>query len=114
MNTITTHVLDTSSGRPAAGIPISLERENAPGEFVPVAQGIANDDGRVKDLLPPGDDLASGTYRMTFDTAMYFQSTLQEGFYPVVHVQFTVRSTDQHYHIPLLLSPYGYSTYRGS
>lgn len=114
MNTITTHVLDTAKGRPAPGLPIALERETEPGTFAPVAQGVTDDDGRVRDLLPKGEGLGPGTYRMTFDTAAYFRATMQEGFYPVVHVQFQVRSTDQHYHIPLLLSPFGYSTYRGS
>ena len=114
MNTITTHVLDTSNGRPAAGMPVSLERESAPGTFSAVASGVTNDDGRVRDLLPPGEHLSPGVYRMVFDTAAYFQASRLEGFYPVVWVQFSVRTTAQHYHIPLLLSPFGYSTYRGS
>jgi 5-hydroxyisourate hydrolase len=114
MNTISTHILDTARGVPAAGVPLKLERELSPGTFGPVAEGVTNADGRVKDLLPAGQGLAPGVYRMSFDTAAYFKQTLQEGFYPLVQVQFTVRTSDQHYHVPLLLSPYGFSTYRGS
>ncbi|MDB5096592.1 MAG: transthyretin family protein [Cyanobacteria bacterium RYN_339] len=114
MNTISTHILDTARGVPAAGVPLKLEREAADGSFGPFAQGVTDADGRVKDLLPKGEGLAAGVYRMSFDTSAYFALTQQEGFYPLVQVQFTVRTSDQHYHVPLLLSPFGFSTYRGS
>lgn len=114
MNTITTHVLDTARGLPAPGLPITLEQQLPDGAYRPVASGTTNADGRVKDLLPAGEDFGPGTYRMTFDTETYFQATHQEGFYPTVQVVFAIRGEGQHYHIPLLLSPYGYSTYRGS
>lgn len=103
MSTISTHVLDTAAGRPAAGVPIRLE--TAAGELL--GSGVTDADGRVRGLV---DALAPGTYRMVFDTAAYDP----DGFYPEVAVLFTVRAADEHYHVPLLLSPYGYSTYRGS
>ena len=109
---LTTHVLDTARGCPAAGVPLRCERDDN-GVFVTVAEGITNDDGRVADLLPEGG-LTRGVWRMTFDTARYFASTGVQGFYPVVHVIFEVTAPDQHHHVPLLLSPFGYSTYRGS
>ncbi|MCO4743358.1 MAG: hydroxyisourate hydrolase [Proteobacteria bacterium] len=105
---ITTHVLDTATGRPAAGCPITLSR----GDEV-LASGITNADGRIADLLAPGT-LTPGLYCMTFDTAAYFAASGTAAFYPVVPVHFEITATDEHYHVPLLLSPYGYSTYRGS
>ena len=112
MSPITTHVLDTSLGKPASGVPISLERE-IKGQWKPLGQGITNSDGRLADILPEGP-LEAGTYRMTFDTGAYFHARKTETFYPVVKVEFEIRDPSKHYHIPLLLSPYGYSTYRGS
>jgi len=109
---MTTHVLDTSTGRPAAGVPVTLERQ-ASGGWQSTGQGVTNQDGRVTDLLS-GSNLAPGTYRLTFDTATYFKTKNQPAFYPQVQVMFTVGDAGQHYHVPLLLSPYGYSTYRGS
>jgi 5-hydroxyisourate hydrolase len=108
---ITTHVLDTSLGKPAAGLKITLERRTADWGFL--AKGETNSDGRIPDLLA-GKELAAGVYRMTFDTAGYFQACQLKGFYPYVQVVFEISELNQHYHIPLLLSPYGYSTYRGS
>lgn len=103
MNTVTTHVLDTAQGRPGAGIGVRLERSD--GHVV--ATGTTDADGRVSDLGPP--DLPAGTYRLAFDTGGYFGA---EAFFPQVSVTFVV--TDGHYHVPLLLSPFAYSTYRGS
>ena len=112
MSPITTHVLDTALGRPAVGVPVVLER--AEGDtFSRLADGVTNDDGRVTDLLAAGA-LAAGDYLLHFDTAAYFTATGRESFYPAVTVLFTVTDPDQHHHVPLLLSPYGYSTYRGS
>lgn len=105
---ITTHVLDTARGRPAAGIAVTLSRETDSGWTV-VAEGTTDDDGRVSDLLAPGA-LEAGTFRIAFDVASY----LPESFYPEVSITFRVGAPDEHYHVPLLLSPYGYSTYRGS
>ena len=109
MSAITTHVLDTAQGRPAGGVPVVLEFQGAKGGWKVLGKGRTDADGRLKDLLPPGAPLEAGTYRLTFDT-----SACMQGFYPQVAVTFTVRDPSQHYHVPLLLSPYGYTTYRGS
>jgi 5-hydroxyisourate hydrolase len=103
---ITTHVLDTARGQPAAGVAIVLER--ADGERV--GAGATDADGRLKDL----GSVEPGHYRLTFDTGGYFAAGGQDGFYPEVVVNFTVAQGEDHYHVPLLLNPYGYSTYRGS
>jgi 5-hydroxyisourate hydrolase len=112
MSPITSHVLDTARGRPAAGIPVLLDVERD-GAWQRIGSGVTNADGRVKDLLAVGA-LESGRYRVTFDTAGYFTTSGVTGFYPYVEVVFQIDTPDQHYHIPLLLSPFGYSTYRGS
>lgn len=99
---ISTHVLDTAKGRPAEGIGITLEND---GDVI--ARGVTNADGRLKLIDDPP---AAGTYRITFDTGAYDS----DGFFPRVVIEFVVRGEAQHYHVPLLLSPFGYSTYRGS
>ncbi|MCW2832531.1 MAG: uraH [Nocardioides sp.] len=106
MATLSTHVLDTSLGRPAAGVSLRLE-----GDGGQLAEAVTDADGRVSDL--GGGTLAPGTYRLRFDTAGYFAQRGVEGFYPEVLVAFTIQA-DGHVHVPLLLSPFGYSTYRGS
>jgi 5-hydroxyisourate hydrolase len=103
---ITTHVLDTARGRPAAGVAIVLERSD--GERV--GAGVTDPDGRLGDL----GSVEPGHYRLTFDTGGYFAAGGQDGFYPEVVVSFEVARGEDHYHVPLLLNPYGYSTYRGS
>ena len=105
MSGITTHVLDTSRGRPAAGVPVVLERA-VDSRWEPVGRGTTDADGRVGDLLSARPE--DGRYRLTFDTGAYSR------FYPEVSVTFVVEDGDEHYHVPLLLSPFGYSTYRGS
>jgi 5-hydroxyisourate hydrolase len=110
---ITTHVLDTALGRPAAGVAVSLEIEVSDGQWKELGQGKTDADGRISQLLA-ADDFAAGTYRLTFDTKSYFLARNVPDFYPRVTIVFTVRDAKEHYHIPLLLSPYGYSTYRGS
>lgn len=114
MSGVSTHVLDTALGRPATGVPVALEVEERQGNWRLLGTGNTNADGRVAQLLPAGAKLAEGNYRLTFDTATYFQSRNALAFYPQVVVTFTVRDPAQHYHVPLLLSPYAYSTYRGS
>lgn len=109
---ITTHVLDTSLGKPGQGISIRLMMPHGD-NWKTLAQGITDNDGRIGDLLPPGKLLAPGPYKMVFDTGAYFAATGQRTFYPWVEIQFTVFD-DSHYHVPLLLNPFGYSTYRGS
>jgi 5-hydroxyisourate hydrolase len=111
MSTVTTHVLDTALGRPAAGVPVRLERV-ADGGPSPVAEGLTDGDGRVRELGPDG--LAPGTYRVVFGTGAYFARSGRAAFYPEVTVTFLVDETAGHYHVPLVLSPYAYSTYRGS
>lgn len=112
MSPITTHVLDTSLGRPAAGVEVKLARWEA-GQWQLMGQGVTNNDGRITDLLPEGS-LQTGTYRITFETAAYFAQQNISGFYPFVPIIFEITAADEHYHVPLLLNPYGYSTYRGS
>ncbi|HMO50186.1 MAG TPA: hydroxyisourate hydrolase [Kiritimatiellia bacterium] len=111
---ITTHVLDTALGQPAAGVPVRLFVEASSGEWTQLSAGTTNADGRVADLLPSDHDLQPGRYRMHFNTEAYFSAVKIAGFYPYADIVFEIRDTSAHYHIPLLLSPYGYSTYRGS
>lgn len=113
MSAITTHILDVSTGIPARGVPVTLERQTRTGWKI-VGKGATNEDGRLRDLLDSDAILQAGNYRLTFDTENYFAQQQIEGFYPQVTVAFAVRDAAQHYHVPLLLSPFGYSTYRGS
>lgn len=113
MSAITTHVLDTSRGRPAAGVPVTLEIESA-GGWKLLGKGTTNADGRVSDLLGDEVVLSAGVYRLIFDTGTYFAKQNEASFYPLVTVVFRIDNPGQHYHVPLLLSPFGYSTYRGS
>jgi 5-hydroxyisourate hydrolase len=113
MSGITTHVLDTAKGRPGSGIKVILEFHNE-GAWEEIASGQTNFDGRLTDLLTAAYHLTAGTYRLTFDTQSYYAANDEAGFYPHVTVSFEVKDPTQHYHVPLLLSPFGYSTYRGS
>lgn len=113
MSQITTHVLDTALGLPAKNVPITLAHQQGK-TWQNIASGTTDDDGRISDLLADDVTLTAGVYRMTFDTARYFSSISAQGFYPYVDVIFVLTEQVAHYHIPLLLSPYGYSTYRGS
>jgi 5-hydroxyisourate hydrolase len=113
MSHITTHVLDTALGRPAAGVPVLLEIEEAGTGWKQMGRGETNRDGRLGDLLAEGA-LVEGTYRLTFDTHAYFADRKVESLYPQVTIVFTVRDSAEHHHIPLLLSPFGFTTYRGS
>jgi 5-hydroxyisourate hydrolase len=113
MSGITTHVLDTSRGRPAQGVPVTLEIEAA-GGWTLVGKGTTNADGRISDLVSADATVAPGVYRLSFDTGKYFANHQSESFYPQVTIIFRLADAAQHYHVPLLLSPYGYSTYRGS
>jgi len=113
MSKITTHLLDVSVGRPAANVPVLLEVQSANGAWAEAGRGATDGDGRQRDLAA-GKALAAGIYRLTFDTRAYFAARNIAGLYPQVIIVFEVRDAEQHYHIPLLLSPFGYSTYRGS
>ncbi len=114
MSAITTHILDVSTGVPARGVLVRLERQTENTIWELIGSGTTDDDGRVRELLDADAGLHPGNYRLTFETEAYFQKQRIEGFYPQVTVAFTVRDASQHYHVPLLLSPFGYSTYRGS
>lgn len=114
MNSITTHVLDTARGRPAASVPITLEVRGDDGAWSLVGRGATDDDGRLRTLVPANTPLQARVYRITFDTDAYFRALGTAGFFPEVSIVFDVRDTAAHYHVPLLLSPFGYSTYRGS
>lgn len=109
---VSTHILDTAQGRPAAHVAVTLERKEGDG-YVVVNQGATDSDGRIKDLLT-AEASVEGEYRATFAVREYFARQQQPSFYPEVQVQFTITNAGEHYHVPLLLSPYGYSTYRGS
>lgn len=114
MSAVTTHVLDTSQGRPASGVFIELERQRDDGTWLRLGSGYTDGDGRLRTLLPDKTAASAGIYRMTFNTGAYFSNLKQMTFYPQVIVYFEIDDTSQHYHVPLLLSPFGYSTYRGS
>ncbi len=111
---ITTHVLDTARGKPAAAVKVVLEMSTDANNWKELARGETDADGRIMNLLPENSKLSAGTYRLTFFTAGYFKSVGAEGFYPYIPVVFELKEPITHYHVPLLLSPFGYSTYRGS
>lgn len=107
---ITTHILDTSKGCPAQNVNVTLELFKNK-QFTVIAKGKTNQDGRIEDLLKPGSKASKGTYRLTFDTGKYYKG---ETFYPYATIVFQIKNINQHYHVPLILNPYGLSTYRGS
>lgn len=114
MTRISTHVLDTALGKPAAGVPVCLERMERASKWQPLGSAQTDGDGRCRELLPNSQSLSAGIYRLLFDTGAYFASQHVKGLYPWVEITFEVHSGESHFHIPLLLSPNGYSTYRGS
>ena len=111
MSGITSHILDTSRGVPAANIEVQLELKDGD-QWQSVGGGTTNDDGRVADLMTSAP--ATGHYRINFMVADYFAALKQSSFYPIIRIEFSVDDPAQHYHVPLLLNPFGYSTYRGS
>jgi 5-hydroxyisourate hydrolase len=112
MNGISTHVLDTAQGRPAEGIRVTAERLSADGNFQVAGEGVTDSNGRIPQLLGGGQALETGAYRLTFYVGDYLAGNA--GFYQEITIQFQVGDPATHYHVPLLLSPYGYTTYRGS
>jgi 5-hydroxyisourate hydrolase / 2-oxo-4-hydroxy-4-carboxy-5-ureidoimidazoline decarboxylase len=112
MSQLTTHVLDTSIGRPGKNITVKLLQPVNNGWQV-IAQGVTNADGRIPDLLPEEKQLVPGNYKLLFETGSYFSLNNVKGFYPEVEIQFSI-TDGSHYHVPLLINPFGYSTYRGS
>lgn len=112
MSRITTHILDTSSGSPARGVDVILE-QNQNGIWKKLAEGKTDNDGRIKNLIADNVNITPGIYKLSFDTQTYFKTRNVKGFYPSVNIEFEI-TDDSHYHVPLLLNPFGYSTYRGS
>lgn len=113
MSQITTHVLDTAIGKPAAGIDLTLS-QLINDEWQLLGEGTTNSDGRVADLLAEDLTLDAGRYKVLFVTESYFKNQKVDAFYPYAEIVFDITGDGEHYHIPLLLSPFGYSTYRGS
>jgi 5-hydroxyisourate hydrolase len=114
MKRITTHVLDTAQGKPAQDLPVRLERQEASGNWLLLGSSRTDQDGRCVQLLRDDTVLSAGLYRLAFDTESYFAAGQTTALYPLVEVTFQVRDGESHLHIPLLLSPYGYTTYRGT
>jgi 5-hydroxyisourate hydrolase len=110
---ISTHILDTALGRPAVDVPVSLAIWQST-EWVLLNSATTDADGRAKHLLPAGEPLTASLYRARFETSVYYEAKKLEGLYPYVEIVFEVRDAEQHFHIPLLLTANGYSTYRGS
>jgi 5-hydroxyisourate hydrolase len=110
---ITTHVLDISRGRPARGVPVRLLSQRDSSNWQLISDKVTDDDGRIRDLMPEGS-LTAGTYRLEFSLSDYFQTNGVDSFYPEASITFVVKNPAEHHHVPLLLSPFGYSTYRGS
>lgn len=110
---ITTHVLDTARGRPVEGMRVTLWRDSGEGAFQELASGLTNADGRQTELTQ-GEPLRAGVHRLVFATGEWFAGQRAGTFYPEVAVTFDVAVAEEHYHVPLLLSPFGYSTYRGT
>jgi len=111
---ISTHVLDLASGRPAAGVRVRIYRADPTAGWQRVAEAETDGDGRITELLPFHLELSTGDWRLRFDVGSWFEARGLETFYPAVDIYFTVKNVDEHHHVPLLLSPFGYSTYRGS
>jgi 5-hydroxyisourate hydrolase len=109
---VSTHVLDTASGRPAVGIPVTLSHREEGGAWSVLGSGVTDADGRVRELSQGG--LAAGVYRLVFDTGQYFEAHGTRAFYPEVSVVFTLPDYGTQLHVPLLLSPFGYATYKGT
>ena len=111
---ITTHVLDTARGRPAANVAVVLERDAGHGEWQTIGRGETDADGRIRNFVSADASLSAGTYRLVFDTRRYFERQGAASFYPQVMIVFETAPGETHYHVPLLLGPFGYTTYRGS
>jgi len=111
---ISTHVLDTALGKPAARVPVRLEHREKDGRWLTLGSSDTDTDGRCAQLLTESQSVVEGLYRLVFDTGTYYAAKNVSGFYPVVEITFELREGESHCHIPLLLSPNGYTTYRGS
>lgn len=109
MSTFSTHVLDTSLGKPAEGIRVTLHRDSSL-----IGSSVTDADGRARGFLADGSSLSAGDYKLTFAVSNYFSETKRKTFYNEIVIHFSIAAEEEHYHVPLLLSPFGYSTYRGS
>jgi 5-hydroxyisourate hydrolase len=114
MSGVSTHILDITLGRPVKDVRVRLERRESSGAWKPLASALTDQNGRCAQLLATDHSLEPGLYRVAFETAGYFASQKTEGLFPLVEVTFQVRNGEEHFHIPLLLSANGYTTYRGS
>ena len=112
-NPLSVHVLNLENGLPSAGVSVTLE-QHVGDHWQSLSEGVTNQQGRIAELFPANQAMKPGKYRVVFKTGDYYQKAHRETFFPEVPVIFEVKQADQHYHIPLLLSPYGFSTYRGS
>lgn len=110
---LSSHILDINVGKPASGVKITLSRQEASGHWVEIEERMTDENGRVKDFLESKPTGNEGVYKLTYHVAPYFESQGQDSFYPFIEVVFQIKD-DAHYHVPITLSPYGYSTYRGS
>lgn len=115
-NPLSVHVLDLQTGQPSPGIRVDLERRLASGDWAPLGSAVTDAQGRVRALVPPQalDGWSAGDYRVVFRTGEFYARQQQRSFFPEIPVVFRVDSAQQHYHVPLLLSPFGFSTYRGN
>lgn len=113
MSRITTHILDTSAGKPVKGVRVSLHCLNNNSVWEEISEGITDDDGRIRDLISANKNLNPGIYKLKFLTGEYYDKNKIRSFYPFVEIIFEIEK-EEHYHIPLLLNPFGYTTYRGS
>ena len=112
-NPLSVHILDLQSGQPTAGVTVTLEQKTGNG-WQQLASGVTNAQGRITEMYPADKTMQAGDYRIVFKTGEHYARLKQETFFPEIPVQFHVEKTGQHYHIPLLLSPFGFSTYRGN
>ncbi len=110
---LSSHILDITSGKPAADVKITLSKQDKNDQWMVVSEKYTDSNGRIKDFLKQESKSHVGTYKLTFHTSSYFKKTGQKTFYPFIEVVFEL-SDNEHYHVPITLSPYGYSTYRGS
>ena len=109
MSTISTHVLDTSLGKPVEGIRVTLHRDGSL-----IGSSVTDADGRARGFLADGSSLSAGDYKLTFSVSNYFSETKRKTLFNEIVIHFSIAAEEEHYHVPLLLSPFGYSTYRGS
>ncbi len=113
-NPLSVHVLDLQSGQPSPGVTVDLERQNGQGSWAKLGSAVTDAQGRIRDFFPSQAQWSAGQYRVVFRTGEFYAERKQATFFPEVPVVFKVDDASQHYHIPLLLSPYGFSTYRGN